>query len=276
LLGLGIGKRGIETRMAIGWLIRIHNGVYAVGHGPTGPLDRARGALLAAGERSALRGRSAAAYWGLYERWVYPLQLISPLQRRIPGLDLRRSAKLIARDIRRRDGIRVTSPARTMLDIAPYVYERTLHRFHNELRMRQLITNELLIDVARRNRRHPGARRLLMLAGASSGNAKRSQLEIDWQLEWARFARRHPLPPHEVNVHVAGHRVDVLFVPDRLILELDGWATHGTPHAFEDDRSQDAEILALTGIPTLRITRTALRRGAAAQCERILAILQRR
>ncbi len=103
-------------------------------------------------------GRSAAAYWRLYERWVYPLQLVSPLRRRIPGLRMTTSATLLGRDIRIRDGVRVTSPARTLLDLAPHVDGRTLHRFHNELRMRRLINNAQLLDVADRNPRHPGAR----------------------------------------------------------------------------------------------------------------------
>jgi very-short-patch-repair endonuclease len=217
-------------------------------------------------------GRSAAAYWRLYERWVYPLQLVSPLQRRIPGLQMTTCATLLGRDIRIRDGVRITSPARTLLDLAPYINERTLHRFHNELRMRRLISNTQLLDVAGRNPRHPGARRLRELAGASRGEAKRSPLEVDWP----HFAKRHKLPPYEMNVHVAGHRVDVLFTPARLVVELDGWDTHGTRLAYEDDRTRDAEILAETGIPTMRITYRAFHRQGAAQAARINAILNRR
>ncbi len=159
-----------------------------------------------------------------------------------------------------------------MLDIAPRTGIRMLDRFHNELRMRNLIGNEDLIDVAVRNPRHPGAALLLHLAGASAGEAKRSMLEVDWP----RFARRYGLPEHEINVHVVGIRVDVLFTPERLIVELDGWGTHGTKHAFERDRGQDSKILAATGIPTIRITRDAFSHDQAGQARRILSILERR
>lgn len=269
---LGLGRRAIESRAQRGWLIRVHHGVYAVGHLPTNPLDRARGALLAAGPRSALGGRTAAAFWALYDHWAYPLELISPLQRRIPGVRTRVSSTLIRRDVWRRDGVRVASPARTLLDEAPKLDEHTLHRFHNELRMRRLITNARLIDVADRNPLHPGARRLRTLAGASSGEPKRSGFEVDWQL----FAKRFKLPAHEINVHVAGQRIDVLFTPDRLIIELDGWGTHGTRRAFEDDRDQDSAILAATGIPTMRITYRGLHRRPREQWERINAVLANR
>ena len=85
--------------------------------------------------------------------------------------------------------------------------------------MRRLINNEQLLDVADRNPLHPGAKHLRQLAGASKGAAKRSPFEVDWQT----FATRHKLPAYEMNMHVAGESVDVLFTPDRLVVELDGW-----------------------------------------------------
>jgi hypothetical protein len=272
LLEIGLTRDAVAARLNTSRLLRVHRGVYAVGHLPREPLDRARGALLAAGERSALCGGSAAAFWGLYRRWRYPLELVSPLQRRLPTLRMRRCATLLQRDVRTRDGITVTSPARTLLDIAPRTRQRTLHRFHNELRMRRLVDNEQLLDVAARNPFHPGARHLRLLAGASSGEAKRSPFEIDWQT----FASKYELPPNEMNVHVAGERVDVLFTPDRLVIELDGWGTHGTRHAFEQDRARDARILAATGIPTIRITHDGLHEHPREQVERIKAVLARR
>ena len=272
LIDLGLRKRAIEAWLDRGGLIRVHRGVYVVGHLATNPLDRAHGALLAAGLRSALMGRSAAACWRLYERWVYPLQLISPLRRRIPGLQIHTCATLLGRDIRVRDGLRITSPARTLLDLAPQLHAHALHRFHNELRMRRLIGNAQLLDVAGRNPRHPGASRLQELAGASNGEAKRS----GWEGDWAHFAKRYKLPSYEMNVHVAGERVDVLFTPDRLVVELDGWDTHGTRLAYENDRSRDAKILAETGIPTMRITHRGFHKQAAVQVARITAILDRR
>jgi hypothetical protein len=272
LLGLGLGSRAIESRLERGWLIRVHQGVYAVGHLPTNPRDRARGALLAAGPRSALSGGSAAAFWALHRNWPRRLELISPLRRRIPGLSVRQCRTLLRRDIRTRDGTRVTSPARTMLDIAPRTADKQLDRFHNELRMRRLITNEQLIDVAERNQFHPGAGRLLVLAGANRGEPKRSAFEVDW----VPFASCHGLPAYEMNVHVGGERIDVLFTPDRLIVELDGWDTHGTRRAFEEDRDQDADILASTGIPTMRITHAGLHKRPRKQVNRINAILARR
>ena len=55
-------------------------------------------------------------------------------------------------------------------------------------------------------------------------------------------------------MHVHGYRVDAYFPDHHLIVELDGWATHRTRQAFERDRRQDADILAATGIPTVRLS----------------------
>lgn len=272
LFAAGLARGAIEARIASARLFRVHQGVYAVGHLPSNPLDRARAALLAAGPRTALRERSAAAFWELHSTWQEPLELIGPLRRRIPGLSVRTCSTLLKRDIRTIDGIRVTSPARTLLDIAPRTYTKTLHRFHNELRMRKLIDNEQLIDVATRNPRHPGAKQLLALAGASKGEAKRSPFEVDW----VPFAAKHELPAYEMNIHVARKRIDVLFTPDRLIVELDGWGKHGTRLSFEEDRDQDSGILAATGIPTMRITYDGLHKHPQKQAQRIKAILARR
>ena len=272
LLALGLRKGAIDARIEAGRLFQVHRGVYAVGHRPHDPLDRARGALLAVGPRSALSGRSAASFWRLYQRWTFPLEVTSPLRHRLPTVRTRRCSTLLSRDIRISDGITVTSPARTLLDVAPHTPTRTLHRFHNELRMRRLVNNQQLVDVAVRNPRHPGAGRLLMLAGASGGSAKRSDFEVDWQ--W--FASTYRLPEYEINVNLAGECVDVLFTPDRLIVELDGWGTHGTKHAFEHDRERDSGILAATGIPTMRITYSGLHRRPWEQARRIKAILARR
>jgi len=272
LTSLGFKPGAIDKRVKAGWLLRVYRGIYAVGHLPTNPLDRARGALLAAGARAALCGRSAAAFWGLHKRWPQSVELISPVQRRIPTVRARRCATLLQRDIHISEGLRVTSPARTLLEIAPTTPTRSLHRFHNELRMRRLIDNEQLVDVARRNPRHRGAKLLLALAGASEGEPKRSGFEVDW----VPFAERYELPSYEMNADVAGEVIDVLFTPDRLVIELDGWGTHGTRLAFEEDRDQDSGILAATGIPTMRITYWGLHRRPAEQARRINAILARR
>ena len=56
-----------------------------------------------------------------------------------------------------------------------------------------------------------------------------------------------------MNVRVDRFVVDFLWRPQCLIVELDGWRSHGTPSAFETDRARDTR-LKLLGYEVLRLT----------------------
>ena len=151
----------------MGTLIRVHHGVYAVGHLPTNPMDRAHGALLAAGDATALAGGTALALWRADRTWPEPFELISARDVRLSGLTVHRSSTLIQRDIRKVQGLRVTSPARTALDLAPRLTMDELDRVVNDLRHVNRLKVHQLRDVANRNPRHPGAQTLKQLIGDS-------------------------------------------------------------------------------------------------------------
>ena len=269
LVALGLTPRAIEYQLARGALIRVFRGVYAVGRLPTNPIERAHGALLACGERSVLSHGSAASLWEIWRDWRYPLELTVAGDRRPPGLRVHHSRTLTQADVTSERGLRVTTPARTILDIAPRLTDRRLVRMINDLRLRGLLTPEALGSLTDRCPARPGARRIRAIIGIPHREPTRSGFEDDW----IPFAARYRLPEHEMNVHVGGHRVDVLFTPERLIVELDGWETHGTKQAFKADRERDADILARTGIPTIRITHDAFQSRASQLARQIRQIL---
>lgn len=272
LIALGLTRDAVANLVARGSLIRVFRGVYAVGHLSANPLDRAHAALLAGGPRSLLSHGSAATLWGIWQRWDEPFEVTIAENRRPPGLRVHHSATLMRADVTVERGLRVTSPARTILDLAPRLTDPRLARAINDVRLRRLVTLDGLQRLADRFPGRPGARRIRAIVGSSHDEPTRSRFEDDW----IQFAARHPLPAHEMNVHVCGHRVDVLFTPDRLIVELDGWETHGTKQAFEADRARDAEILARAGIPTIRITYDDLHQRPAEQARRIRRVVQAR
>jgi hypothetical protein len=271
LRALGLGTTPIDSLIRSGRLIPYLTGVYAVGHIPTHPQARAFGAQLAVGDHSALAGRSACAFYGVYRRWEEPFELISSENRRPSGVVVRQSRTLLRRDIRVSDGLRVTSPARTALDIAPRMTAKQLTRAVNHLRLGHWrLTLDQLTDAIARNPRHPGSRALRQLIHLSGPNPTRS----DYEREFPPFAARYNLPPYELNARVGGVEVDVLFLPARLIVELDTFDTHLLN--FASDRQRDAENLAGYGIPTIRITWEAFRAEPARQAELILETLARR
>ena len=66
--------------------------------------------------------------WGLSNRWRMLPEVTAKSYRRPQGIHVHRSRTLTRRDIRHHQGIRMTSPARTVLDIAPRLDDTRLAR----------------------------------------------------------------------------------------------------------------------------------------------------
>lgn len=270
LVKLGLGVAAIRYRISIGRLIPVYAGVYAVGHLPSLPQDRAVGALLACGEGAVLSHSAAAAAWGIFKRWEMPFEITAPTARRRGGIKVHR-ARLERADIRTQIGLRVTSPARTFLDVAPRFKDRGLRRAVADQRRANHLRLHELEDVIERFPRAPGTRRLLPLLDAPAGGPTRSELED----RFVAFCRRFGLPEPETNVWVAGREVDAWFPSEQLIVELDGRDYHSDRGSFEEDRDNDAQALSI-GIPTVRITDARMTKFPEREAERLLRILEAR
>ena len=118
LLALGISSRQIASRVKRGWLFPEYWRVYAVGHRPVLPVDRAPGGLLASGPKSALSHRAAASLWGWVKDWEFPFEVTAVDDRRVNGITIHRSRTLKPRDITIQLGLRTTTVARTIFDLA--------------------------------------------------------------------------------------------------------------------------------------------------------------
>ncbi len=137
--------------------------------------------------------------------------------------------------------------------------------------MEQRLELEQLRDVIGRNHRHRGARILLELIGDAQKQPTRSQLEE----QFLAMVNRYGLPTPVVNLVIGGRRVDAFFPKQGLVVELDGWATHGWKHAFEADRESMIEVMARTGHPTLRLSYDQTTRHAARTAKQLKAVLDR-
>ncbi|MGO9754068.1 MAG: type IV toxin-antitoxin system AbiEi family antitoxin domain-containing protein [Solirubrobacteraceae bacterium] len=250
LLALGLGAEAIRHRSTTGRLIRVYNGVYAVGRLSTTRRDQAAGALLACGPHAVLSHRSATALWTITKQWPLPLELtLTRGNSRPTGLRVHRSTNLDRAQITHNHGLRVTTPARTVLDIAPRTTQRRLMRMINDLRLGRLLTIDELNALIARHPRHTGAALIKSLISDDLG-VTRSDFEDDFP----SFVERYNLPRPILNTSIGGHEVDVYFPVERLIVELDGYDVHKVPRQFEANRARDAEILAAFDIPTVRLT----------------------
>jgi len=269
LLHLGLGPSAIVYRVKTGRLFAVHIGVYAIGRRPVTPLEHATAAVLACGPEAALSHRSAAILWGFVKgRLTAPFDVTVPGDRRPQGIRVHRSIVLTWRDLGRHFGIRVTSPARTLLDCAPALKDKPLTRAVNEALLSPYLRMGELADVIERFPRHPGAARLAAFIERPGRGLTRSDLED----AFVAFCERFGLPRPATNVMLAGYEVDALFAPEKLIVELDSYEFHSDRTAFENDRNRDADTL-LAGYQTIRVTWERLKENPRREAARLDAIL---
>jgi hypothetical protein len=251
LMDLGVGEDTIYYWCQQRWLFRVHVGVYAVGRPPSTPVEWAAAAVLACGPGAALSHGSALTLWGFIAlEWQFPVHVSSPRQRRRPGIATHRVVGLTPADIRTHLGIRVTSPARTFLDCAGELGPYRLPRLMAKARRQGYLHVAQVADLEQ---------------------PTRSELED----AFLTFCARYGLPQPAVNTHPWGRESDMLFVGERVIVELDGWDFHRDKYAFEDDRDRDAELLA-AGFVTVRITWKRLIESPEREARRLHAILESR
>ena len=272
LLALGMAPSSVAWRVKTGRLHRTgYAGVYSVGCPPITPHERAMAAVLACGPGAVLSHGSALALWGIWRRWEGPLHITVELDRRPKGLKVHRKRKLDRRDVTRHYGIPVTTLARTLLDQAPAMRLKSLNRAINSGRQCGHLHLSQVAEVVKRNPRHPGRPALEYCIGIAPKRPFRSEFEDDFPA----FCARYGLPQPETNATVCGHEVDVLFVKQKVIVELDGWEFHSSRFSFEDDRDRDADTAA-GGFLTVRMTRERFERAPKREADRLNAILDQR
>jgi very-short-patch-repair endonuclease len=261
LLATGLDRDAVAYRRKVGRLHLLHRGVYAVGHRPPSPLATAIAAVLACGPNAALSHRSAAALWRIVSKWPATTHVTAPTDRRRPGIHIHRSRHL---DATTHYGVRVTTPARTLVDLADVLPAQQLARAVNEAQVQRLVTAAELSTLLTR---YPGRRTSQL---TPERGATRSHLEDTF----TRFLKHHRLPLPERNQVIAGHEVDAVYREHKLVIELDSRQFHTTPRAFEQDRDRDADLLT-AGFSTLRITDRRLKRHATHEAQRLREILSR-
>ena len=269
LLRLGVNRSWIHRRVAKNLLVPYHKGVYAVGHLPLMPMDYAGGAVLACGPDAALSHVSAAELWGWRMPWSVPYHVTAPSSHVRDGIVCHRCKVLTRRDVRTHYGIRLTSPARTVLDCQPVLGDAEFSRLLSEAQVSKHLRRSGLTEALARFPRHPGGSVVAALLDASGPT--RSEFEVGFRA----FCRRFGLPEAVFNETVAGYELDAYFPEYRLSVELDGWDFHRTRAAFERDRNKDADLLRL-GIATVRITWERLMHRPEAEASRLEAIMMSR
>ena len=270
LLDLGLDDNAIARRVATGRLHRVFRAVYAVGRRPITPQEWASAAVLAAGADAGLSHSSAMALWGYWRHWDLPFEVTVAGDRRTKGIRVHRSTTLRRCEITTQLGIRVTTPARTLLDMSPRLSDRALRRAVNNALNSLWLTEDQLAETLAHHPTAHATTRIAKLIGLP-GTPTRS----GWEDEFPKFCADHGLPAPVMGQPFHGYILDALFPDEKVIVELDSWAFHKGKIAFEGDRERDAVTLA-HGFVTVRVTEERLDERPAQEAERLHVILESR
>lgn len=257
-MALGLTKRGIEHRTARGRLHIVGRGVYAVGRPGLTPLGRWMAAILVCGgpRIAALSHSSAAALYAIgVERQVgIEISRLSSTVIRVPGVRVYRRAKLGQDSVVIRDGIPVTSPVQTLIDLAARHDQRTVERLVNEADRLRLVRTDALRKALDQHAGERGVDRLRTILDRRTFRYTRTELERDF----IPIATVLGLPRPQTSIYINGHEVDFYFPTINLVIETDGLTYHRTPAQQAKDRERDQDHTA-AGTPHLRFTHAQIK-----------------
>jgi very-short-patch-repair endonuclease len=253
LLTAGVPDHVIERRVRARRLRTVRRGVYQAGP-IVGPRAREMAAVLACGCECRVSHCSAAGLWELRggdsSNDSTEVTVHRRRRRRMEGIRVHRVNDLAPDEVTVLDGIPVTTPARTLLDLGECVSMREMEQAVARGERSGLVTRAELRAMVERHPRHRGARALRrILADDEPAALTRSEAEE----AMLALVRKAGLPPPQVNARLFRYEVDFLWREQRLIVEVDGMAFHSSPRAIVEDRRRDAELTA-AGFRVLRFT----------------------
>jgi very-short-patch-repair endonuclease len=225
----------IKQRLSTGALIRVHRGVFRVGHCAPNQDARYLAAVRACGERAVLSGHAAGHLLGLMKRRPAIPEVTAPAYLRVDGVTTRRS-RLHREDAITWRGIPVTTVARTLVDLAASLPVDELARACHEAGIRHGTTPAMVEAVLARRSRSRGAANLRRIL--------RGDVRVTLSKLEARFLQRlraEGLLLPQTNRPAGGRRVDCRWPEQRLTVELDSFRYHQSRHAWEQDRRRERE-----------------------------------
>lgn len=272
LLAAGITNGQIRWRVGSGRLFTVFAGAYAVGV-PAARIEAIRMAALIVTAPSLLSHRDAAEIHELWEPIPGPVHVTVAHGRSIrrPGILVHRTRHLHRNERRLIGSLRVTTPARTLVDLAATSTEGQLTRAFDEAMRLGKASRDEIAAACERSAGRPGTGHLTrLIAGpALAFDRTRSRPEA----RFLRFCANQGLPIPLVNVPLLGYEVDFLWPGARLVVELDS-SHHDSPSAKASDAARDAR-LAVAGYRVLRLRPQRLNVAPKALADQIRGLIGR-
>jgi very-short-patch-repair endonuclease len=242
LRAIGVAPASVTWLVGRGHLIPSLRCVFWVGHDAPTELGRETEALLSVRDGAALSHWSAAALLGLWTPAPKVVEVTvddAPASRN-PGVKVHRSRILQSHDVWIRQGLPVTSPSRTLLDIAASASDRQLEvAFDRGITERTLRLSHVrhLLD---RAGGHRGRARLADLLDREQGAS--TMTRSDGEERMLALMRQAGLPIPRVNFPFGVWELDFYWPEARFVVEVDGHTYHSSRYRFERDRRKDNEL----------------------------------
>ncbi|HEY2437679.1 MAG TPA: DUF559 domain-containing protein, partial [Solirubrobacteraceae bacterium] len=192
--------------------------------------------------------------------------------RRRKGLRVHQVQRLDRRDARSHKGLRILSPARTLLDIAPDLGDRELERAFDEALGNRLMTRAAVDALLAAYPRRPGCARLRELAEPGRTN---TMTRSGGEERMVALIRNGGLPMPEVNVPWGRWEIDFLWRKQRVAVEIDAYEFHSRRAALERNHRKDADLQA-AGMLVLRFSGRELARRPESIMVRVASTLAQR
>ncbi len=255
LAAAGFSWNAIAHRLERGLMRRLWRGIYLLG--PERPSLRtlARAAVLTFGDDAVISHRWAGWLWGiLREPPELPVEvtITAGSHRGRREVLVHRTELTDPRDFSTRLGLPVTSPARTILDLAAVLGDRELEAAVAEALVLKLVTPAGLRKVAERSGHHPGVRALRRILQERPGLTR-----SEYERILRRICREADLPQPRTNYPLHGFEVDFFFAGHDVIVEVNPFSTHGNRSAHDRDTRKLTKLAAM-GYTVLGFTDTEL------------------
>ncbi|KUI05954.1 type IV toxin-antitoxin system AbiEi family antitoxin domain-containing protein [Mycobacterium sp. IS-3022] len=246
-LRVGLSQDAINRRIRSGRWLRCARGVYFVADRRFTNAARVRVAVLAYGPQACASGMAAAWWHRLTQFAPTTVEVTVPRDSRLrhrPETRLRRR-DLDPHDVVERDGLRVTALPLTVVEAA--VRRGGGAKLMDTALQRHVDLAQLWRAHLRNKGRYgsPSARTLLR-AAEDGARSEAERLLV-------KLLRDAGLTGWKTNYPVGGYQVDVGFDAPKVAIEVDGWAFHHDPDAFQIDRKRQNAI-SLLGWKVLRFT----------------------
>lgn len=260
-MALGYSRAVMVRLVRDGHLIRVHRGVYAVGHLRLSARGRWMAAALACGDDAVLSHRAASALWDLSQTPAGAIDVTAPghSRRRIPGVRFHGARTLHPDDRTTIDGIPVTALPRTMLDQATDLNSQRVRTLLEQAQRRDLVNLVAFDALLARSPGHHGAGKLRAALSELQDEAPWTQSELERR--FLEFLRARHLPEPHTNVPMDGILADCFWPEHNLVAELDGYRFHRDRRTFESDREKGI-VHARAGRRAIQITQRMLTRQA--------------